>query len=129
MKMERLPMSDTFGTTMSVPAVSGRLMSPLRSISSTPSSNLIRAPSETFGDRTTWDAGAGSHLRTVTLSSTPTPALVLVSPSMKRMPLPSSSGSLLNTLATTVLFPVISTASPSSTPSAERDAPSILARP
>ena len=82
-----------------------------------------------LGARVTCSAGWGSHLRTVTLSSTLTPALVLVRPSMKSMPRPSSSGSHLKTLATTDLLPVISTVSPSSSPRALLDSQSILARP
>ncbi len=127
--VERLPMRAMFGTMMSVSATRGRLRSPLRKTSSIPFSNLMRFPSGMFGVSTTCSAGLGSHLLTVTLSSTLTPALVLVSPSMRRSPRPSSSGSPLKTLATTVRLPTISTVSPSSSPRALRDSESILARP
>lgn len=94
-----------------------------------PFSNLIFFPSGMLGARTTCSAMRGSHLRTVTFSSTLTPALVLVRPSMKIMPLPSSSGSHLKTLATTDLLPAISMVSPMSSPSCLRDSVSMRARP
>ena len=122
-------MRDTLGTMMSVSSTSGLLSSPLRNTSSIPSSNLMALPSGMFGASTTSSAGLGSHLLTVTFSSTLTPALVLVRPSMKSIPLPSSPGSHLKTLATTDLLPAISTVSPRSRESALRDSESILARP
>ena len=128
-KVDLFPMRAMFGTMMSVPATRGLAMSPLRKMSSIPFSNLMVFPSGMLGARTTCSAIRGSHLRTVTFSSTLTPALVLVRPSMKIIPLPSSSGSHLNTLATTFLFPTISMVSPMSSPSALRDSVSILARP
>ena len=128
-KVDLLPIRAMFGTMMSVPATRGLAMSPLRKISSIPFSNLIFFPSGMLGASTTCSAISGSQRLTFTFSSTLTPALVLVSPSMKIMPLPSSSGSHLKTLATTVLFPTISIVSPMSSPRALRDSVSILARP
>ena len=128
-KVERLPMRAMLGTMMSVSAISGRFISPFRNMLSIPSSKRVRFPSGIFGARVICSAGCGTHLRTVTLSSTLTPAFVLVSPSMKSMPRPSSSGSHLKTLATTDLLPTISTVSPSSSPSSDLDVESILARP
>ena len=128
-KVERFPMRAMLGTIMSVSAMSGRFMSPFRNTFSIPDSNLILFPSGMLGARVICSAGCGVHLLTVTFSSTLTPAFVLVRPSMNSIPRPSSSGSHLKTLATTDLLPAISTVSPSSTPSALRDPPSILARP
>ena len=127
--MDLFPISAMFGTMRSVPETSGLAIRPLRNIASIPGSNLIFFPSGMLGARTTCSAILGSHFLTVTLSSTLTPALVLVSPSMKIIPLPSFSASHLNTLATTALLPTISMVSPMSTPSVAREPLSILARP
>ena len=127
--VDLLPISAMLGTMMSVPATRGLARSPLRKMSSIPFSNLIFFPSGMLGARTTCSAISGSHLLTVTFSSTLIPALVLVSPSMNIMPFPSSSGSHLNTLATTDRLPTISIVSPMSSPSCLRESVSILARP
>ena len=108
--VDLFPISAMLGTMISVPATSGLAMRPLRNMSSMPFSNLMVLPSGMFGARTTCSAISGSHFLTETFSSTLTPALVLVSPSMNIMPFPSSSGSHLNTLATTDLLPTISMA-------------------
>ena len=128
-KVDLLPIRAMFGTMMSVPETRGLAIRPFRNTSSIPFSNLILLPSGMFGARTTSSANCGSHFLTVTFSSTLTPALVLVRPSMKIIPRPSSAASHLNTLATTFLFPTISMASPISSPRALRESVSILARP
>ena len=72
---------------------------------------------------------AGIEVETLPGATALIPALVLVRPSMKIMPFPSSSGSHLKTFATTGLLPTISMVSPMSNPSFARESESILARP
>ena len=128
-KVDLLPMSAMLGTMMSVSAIRGLPIRPFRNTSSIPSSNWILLFSGMLGANTTLSARTGRHLRTVTFSSTLTPALVLVSPSMQIIPFPSSSGEHLKTFATTVLLPIISMVSPSSSPRERLETVSILARP
>ena len=126
----RLPMSAMFGTTISLSLRTGLFIRPFLNISSTPSLKLIFFPAGMpMGDMMIFSAGKVSAFLTRTLSSTVTPALDLVIPSMRMSPLPSSSMAPFMTLATAERLPTISTTSPICTLSLLKDAESILTLP
>ena len=129
MNVERLPISETFWTMMSMPDMTGRLMRLFLKISMSPLSTVMREPSGILGSRVTLSAFWGSILRTLTFSPMVVSALVLVRPSMRMRLVPSSSLSLLNTLATAVFLPVISMMSPIERPSLAYASGSRRARP
>ncbi len=124
----RHPMRATFGTTMSFPAIRGLCRRLFMKMSFTPSPKDILLSSGILGARVTLSAVAGSLWTMIlTLSSTPTPALVRVWPSILISPL--SSGDPLKTLRAADLFPTTSIESPSSKPILNMVAGSILALP
>ncbi len=127
-KGARHPMRATFGTTMSLPAIRGLWSRLFMKTSLIPSLKDILLSLGMLGARTIFSAVTGSLCTMIlTLSSTPTPVLVRVCPSILMRPL--SSGDPLNTLRAADLFPTTSMGSPSSSPISAIVAGSILALP